>query len=60
LGAADSRLPDHVGDPDLQKQAIDLISAYVDHAIEFSRKRAFDLIRVDRTGHADDFRQPVL
>ena len=52
LGAdfAYARLPDDVGDPELKKQAIDLIAAYADHAIEFSRKNAFDII----TGHRTD------
>ena len=52
LGAdfAYARLPEGVGDPELKKQASDLIAAYADHAIEFSRKNAFDII----TGHRTD------
>ncbi len=45
-----ARLPEGVGDPELKKQAVHLITAYADHAIEFSRKNAFDLI----TGHRTD------
>ena len=45
-----ARLPDKVGDPELKKRAIERIAAYADHAIEFSRKNAFDII----TGHRTD------
>ena len=45
-----ARLSEGVGDPELKKQAIHLITACADHAIEFSRKNAFDLI----TGHRTD------
>jgi len=45
-----ARLPEGVGDPELKKQAVHLITAYADHAIEFSRKNAFDII----TGHRTD------
>ncbi len=45
-----ARLPEGVGDPELKKQASDLIAAYADHAIEFSRKNAYDII----TGHRTD------
>ena len=52
LGAdfAYARLPAGLGDPELKKQAVRLITAYADHALEFSRKNAFDLI----TGHRTD------
>jgi endoglucanase len=39
-----------LGDPALKQQAIRLITAYADHAIEFSRKNAYDII----TGHRTD------
>jgi endoglucanase len=45
-----ARLPEGVGEAELKKQAVHLISAYADHAIEFSRKNAFDII----TGHRTD------
>jgi endoglucanase len=44
-----ARLPDNVGDPELKKQAVHLITAYADHAIEFSRKNAYDIIAGTRT-----------
>jgi len=45
-----ARLPEGVGDPELKKRAVHLITAYADHAIEFSRKNAYHLI----TGHRTD------
>jgi endoglucanase len=45
-----ARLPEGVGDPELKKQAVRLITAYADHAIEFSRNNAYDII----TGHRTD------
>ncbi len=45
-----ARLPEGVGDAELKKQAVRLITAYADHAIEFSRKNAYDII----TGHRTD------
>ncbi len=45
-----ARLPDNLGDPELKQRAVARIVAYADHAIEFSRKNAFDLI----TGHRTD------
>ena len=33
------RLPDGLGDPQLKRRAVERITAYADHAIEFSRKR---------------------
>ena len=52
LGAdfAYARLPDALGDAELKQEAVKRISAYADHAIEFSRKNAFDII----TGHRTD------
>jgi endoglucanase len=44
-----ARLPVGVGDPELKKQAVHLITAYADHAIEFSRKNAYDIITGRRT-----------
>ena len=44
-----ARLPDGVGDPELKKQATLVIAGYADHAIEFSRKNAYDLIAGHRT-----------
>jgi endoglucanase len=45
-----ARLPDKLGDPELKKRAVERITAYADHAIEFSRKNAYDII----TGHRTD------
>ncbi len=45
-----ARLPDKLGDPDWKRRAVERITAYADHAIEFSRKNAFDII----TGHRTD------
>jgi len=52
LGAdfAYARLPEDVGDPDLKRQAVRRITTYADHAIEFSRNNAYDII----TGHRTD------
>ena len=44
-----ARLPEGVGDPELKQRASDLIAAYADHAIEFSRKNAYDVIAGART-----------
>ncbi len=44
-----ARLPDGVGDPELKKQAALVIATYADHAIEFSRKNAYDIIAGHRT-----------
>ena len=44
-----ARLPNDLGDPQLKKQAVHLIAAYADHAIEFSRKNAYDIIAGTRT-----------
>ena len=46
-----ARLPDNLGDPELKKQAVHLIAAYADHAIEFSRKNAYDIIAGVRTDY---------
>ena len=45
-----AHLPDGLGDAGLKQEAVKRISAYADHAIEFSRKNAFDII----TGHRTD------
>ena len=45
-----ARLPEKLGDPELKRRAVERIAAYADHAIEFSRKNAFDII----TGHRTD------
>jgi len=45
-----ARLPEGLGDPDLKRRAVARITAYADHAIEFSRKNAYDVI----TGHRTD------
>jgi endoglucanase len=45
-----ARLPGKLGDPELKKKAVERITAYADHALEFSRKNAFDII----TGHRTD------
>ncbi|MBE0542529.1 MAG: glycoside hydrolase family 9 protein [Verrucomicrobia bacterium] len=45
-----ARLPQRLGDLELKKRAVQRITAYADHAIEFSRKNAFDII----TGHRTD------
>jgi endoglucanase len=45
-----ARLPDGLGDAGLKQEAVKRISAYADHAIEFSRKNAFDIV----TGHRTD------
>ena len=42
--------PKALGDPELKKAAVERITSYADHAIEFSRKNAFDII----TGHRTD------
>ncbi|MGA2255690.1 MAG: glycoside hydrolase family 9 protein [Thermoguttaceae bacterium] len=44
-----ARLQEGVGDPALKMHAIDLIATYADHAIEFSRKNAYDIIAGTRT-----------
>jgi endoglucanase len=44
-----ARLPEGVGDPELKKRAVERITTYADHAIEFSRKNAFDIIAGHRT-----------
>ena len=44
-----ARLPEGVGDAELKKRASDWIAAYADHAIEFSRKNAYDIIAGTRT-----------
>ncbi len=44
-----ARLPEGLGDPELKQQAVHLIAAYADHAIEFSRKNAYDIIAGTRT-----------
>lgn len=44
-----ARLPDNLGDPELKQQAVHWITAYADHALEFSRKNAFDIIAGTRT-----------
>jgi endoglucanase len=51
LGAdfAYARLPDNLGDPKLKKRAVERITTYADHAIEFSRKNAYDVIAGART-----------
>jgi endoglucanase len=45
-----ARLPEGLGDPALKRQAVVRIVAYADHALEFSRRNAYDLI----TGHRTD------
>lgn len=45
-----ARLPEALGDAALKQRAVARITAYADHAIEFSRKNAFGLI----TGHRTD------
>jgi endoglucanase len=45
-----ARLPEKLGDPELKKRSVERIAAYADHAIDFSRKNAFDII----TGHRTD------
>ena len=51
LGAsfAYARLPEGSGEPGLKKEAVRRISAYADHALDFSRKNAFDIIAGHRT-----------
>ena len=44
-----ARLPESLGDPALKKRAVHLIAAYTDHAIEFSRNNAYDIIAGTRT-----------
>ncbi len=44
-----ARLPDSLGDPALKKRAVHLIAAYTEHAIEFSRNNAYDIIAGTRT-----------
>jgi endoglucanase len=44
-----ARLPEKLGDPELKKRAVERITAYVDHAIEFSRKNAYDILAAHRT-----------
>ncbi len=44
-----ARLPQGLGDPELKKRAVQRIVAYADHAIEFSRHNAFDVITGKRT-----------
>jgi endoglucanase len=53
LGAdfAYARLPADLGDPELKARAVARIVAYADHAIEFSRKNAYDLIAGARTDY---------
>ena len=46
-----ARLPDGLGDPQLKRHAVERITAYADHAIEFSRKNAFDIIAGARTDY---------
>src|SRR5208282_5357180 len=46
-----ARLADGLGDSDLKKHAVHLIAAYADHAIEFSRKNAYDIIAGARTDY---------
>jgi endoglucanase len=51
LGAdfAYARLPNNLGDPELKKRAVQRITTYADHAVEFSRKNAYDIIAGART-----------
>jgi endoglucanase len=44
-----ARLPANLGDPELKKKAVARITAYADHAIQFSRKNAYDIIGGHRT-----------
>jgi len=44
-----ARLPEGVGDPELKKRAAERITTYAGHAIEFSRKNAFDILAGHRT-----------
>jgi endoglucanase len=46
-----ARLPATLGDPELKKRAVERITAYADHAIEFSRKNAYDIIAGVRTDY---------
>jgi endoglucanase len=46
-----ARLPDNLGDPELKKRAVERITTYADHAIEFSRKNAYDIIAGVRTDY---------
>ena len=45
-----ARLPEGLGDPAFKQRAVERITTYADHALDFSRKNAFDLI----TGHRTD------
>jgi len=44
-----ARLPDGLGDPELKKRAVERITTYADHAIDWSRKNAFDIVAGRRT-----------
>jgi len=44
-----ARLPEGAGDPELKKRAVERMTTYADHAIEFSRKNAYDIIAGTRT-----------
>jgi endoglucanase len=46
-----ARLPHGLGDPKLKKRAVASIAGYADHAIEFSRKNAYDIIAGARTDY---------
>jgi endoglucanase len=46
-----ARLPDGLGDPELKKKAVARITQYAGHAIEFSRKNAYDVIAGARTDY---------
>jgi endoglucanase len=46
-----ARLPAKLGDPKLKRRAVERITAYADHAIEFSRKNAYDIIAGVRTDY---------
>ena len=46
-----ARLPATLGDPELKTRAVERITAYADHAIEFSRKNAYDIIAGVRTDY---------
>jgi len=46
-----ARLPESLGDPALKKRAAGRIATYADHAIEFSRKNAYDIIAGTRTDY---------
>ena len=46
-----ARLPEGLGDPELKRRAVKRITAYADHAIQFSRKNAFDVIAGTRTDY---------